>query len=186
MTTTEGPNLVVAERFCGPSGSGNGGYVAGRLADFVRADGPVEVTLREPPPLGVDLDVRDPGDGRTTLGFGGAVIAEARPAELAGHLVDPVDHDAALAAMTRYTGAQSHPFPECFVCGPAGRRRTGSACDPAGCPAATAPRSRRRGSRTPASPGTTGWSRRTSSGRRWTARASGPVTGSGSRWCSAG
>ena len=118
MTTTEGPNLVVAARFCGPTGSGNGGYVAGRVADFVGTDGPVEVTLREPPPLDVDLDVRPADGNRTTLGFGGAVIAEARPAELAGHLVDPVDQDTARAAMGRYTGAESHPFPECFVCGP--------------------------------------------------------------------
>lgn len=63
MTTTEGPNLVVAARFCGPTGSGNGGYVAGRLGAFVDTDGPVEVTLREPPPLDVDSTSGRPAAG---------------------------------------------------------------------------------------------------------------------------
>ncbi len=123
MSGTEGATLVVAGRFCGPPGSGNGGYVAGRLAGFLAAEGvegAVEVTLREPPPLDVPLDVRqDAGDGvpRVTLGFGGALVAEAGAGQLHGNVVDPVDHVTAAAAMGRYAGAQGHPFPGCFVCG---------------------------------------------------------------------
>ncbi len=124
MSGTVAPKLVVADRFCGPTGSGNGGYVAGRLAGHVGTDGPVEVTLRQPPPLDVALDVRpDDGGGAgvpgVTLGFGGAVVAEARVGQLHGHVVDPVDRAVAVAAMARYAGAADHPFPRCFVCGTA-------------------------------------------------------------------
>ena len=50
--------LVIPERFCGPPGTGNGGYVAGRLASLVASDSgsnpTIEVTLRRPIPLGDD------------------------------------------------------------------------------------------------------------------------------------
>ena len=96
---------------------------------------PVEVTLRHPPPLEVDLDVRaDRRQALTTLGFGGAVIAEARAAELTGALVDPVDLAAAQAAMEhvrRLGRATRSPAASCAA--PTGRRRTASGCDPAGC-----------------------------------------------------
>ena len=75
------------------------------------------MTLRHPPPLEVDLDVRTDDDGLTTLGFGGAVIAEARAAELTGELVEPVDLGHRAGRDGRYAGETGHPFPGCFVCG---------------------------------------------------------------------
>src|SRR5450755_4067922 len=48
-------SLVIPSRFCGPPGSGNGGYVCGRIAAYV--DGPVTVTLRRPPPLATPMAV---------------------------------------------------------------------------------------------------------------------------------
>lgn len=117
MSSTEAVGLVISPRFAGPPGSGNGGYVAGRLAAHVATAGPVQVTLREPPPLGVELDVRTDHHGVTTLSFGGALIAQAVPAQVAGGVVDPVDAATAAAAMRRYPGAVAHPFPGCFVCG---------------------------------------------------------------------
>jgi hypothetical protein len=47
--------LVIPSRFCGPPGSGNGGYVCGRIAAYL--DGPVTVTLRRPPPLATPMTV---------------------------------------------------------------------------------------------------------------------------------
>ena len=117
MSTTEGPDVVIAGRFRGPAESGNGGYVCGVLAEHVPTATGVEVTLRQPPPLDVPLDLRRTEDGLTTLGFGGAVIAEARSAALAGHVVEPVAGAVAAEAMQRYAGAGGHPFPTCFVCG---------------------------------------------------------------------
>ena len=120
MSTTDAVSLVVPARFAGPPGSANGGWLAGRLVELSGLRGlgrAVEVTLRHPPPLEVDLDVRTGDDGLTTLGFGGAVIAEARAADLTGDLVEPVDLETAQAAMAGYAGETGHPFPGCFVCG---------------------------------------------------------------------
>jgi hypothetical protein len=117
MSTTDAVSLVVPSRFCGPPGTGNGGWVAGQLAALSGLEGPIEVTLRSPPPLDVDLDVRPGEDGFTTLGFGGAVIAQARAVELADGVVDPVDLVTARTAMSTYAGLSQHPFPGCFVCG---------------------------------------------------------------------
>lgn len=115
MTT---PSLLVPARFNGPPGSGNGGYVAGLLAAHLHADGPVQVTLREPPPLEVPLAVLQEGDARADATFGGAVIASAEAGALAGDPVAPVSYEAAAEAESRYAGLQAHPFPGCFVCGP--------------------------------------------------------------------
>jgi hypothetical protein len=110
------PDLTVPARFAGPPGSANGGWFAGRLAELSGLDGPVQVTLREPPPLEVGLDVRTEA-GVTTAAFGGALIAEAQAGTLT-EVVDPVDHATAQAATARYAGRTAHPFPGCFVCGP--------------------------------------------------------------------
>lgn len=107
--------LVVPARFCGPPGSANGGWFAGLLAARSGMADPVEVTLRQPPPLDLGLDVRT-GDGVTTAGFGGGLIAEARAGTLT-EVVGPVDQGTARAAMARYAGLGKHPFPGCFVCG---------------------------------------------------------------------
>ncbi|TDE10914.1 hypothetical protein [Jiangella asiatica] len=113
--------LTVPRRFRGPTTSGNGGYVAGLLAGLLAgrlAGGPVSVTLRTPPPLEAPLDVVADGAGlrlvdRETL------VAEAVSAD-DGDLVavDPVGPDEATAAASRYPGFATHPFPQCFVCGP--------------------------------------------------------------------
>jgi hypothetical protein len=74
--TTE--RLVVGERFNGPPGSANGGYACGHLARLV--DGPAEVSLRRPVPLGRELAAERHGDGSVTLHDGEVLIAEAGPA----------------------------------------------------------------------------------------------------------
>src|SRR5690349_15601327 len=73
-----------------------------------------EVTLRLPPPLDRPLTVAG-GEVRD----GDVLVADARPAEV--DLAPPraVSLEEAHAAEARYSGDQEHPFPECFVCGPA-------------------------------------------------------------------
>ncbi len=111
--------LIIPARFNGPARSGNGGYVAGSLAERV-ADAThrtVEVTLRMPPPLDTVLTVTSEG-GRTVLSHGDTIVAEARVVDLDLAPVDEVLPDVAGAAMQRYPGLGNHPFPTCFACGP--------------------------------------------------------------------
>src|SRR5882762_7346943 len=72
------PELVIPARFRGPSGSGNGGYVCGRIAAY--ADGPVAVTLRRPPPLATPMTVEQVDDGSLRVRHGSTLIAEAASA----------------------------------------------------------------------------------------------------------
>ena len=111
--------LLVPARFNGPARSGNGGFVAGSLAEHVPhvTGHAVEVTLRTPPPLDTALTVRDEDD-RTLLVDGEVVVAEGRAVEDELEPVEEVDPDRALAAMARYPGLTHHPFPTCFACGP--------------------------------------------------------------------
>jgi hypothetical protein len=112
-------SVTIDPRFNGPPGSGNGGYSCGRLAAFV--DAPVaEVTLRLPPPLATPLDVARDSDGGVRLLDGEAVVAEARPAELAVEPPGATAFGEAVEAAkdSGFLDADTHPFPTCFVCGP--------------------------------------------------------------------
>ena len=101
---------------CGPERSGNGGWTAGLLAAHL--GGAATVTLRRPPPLGIELAVAVEGEDARLLD-GSDLVAEATVSH--GDkldTVDPVDVDTAAAAEPAYPGLVSHPFPRCFVCGP--------------------------------------------------------------------
>ena len=71
---------VIAPRFNGPPRSGHGGYSAGCAAVLVDAPA-VVVTLRRPPPLGVELAV-ERKEGGAALVDGEGVVVFARPAVL--------------------------------------------------------------------------------------------------------
>jgi hypothetical protein len=53
--------LVIAPRFCGPPGSGNGGYACGLVAASL--GGQAEITLRAPPPLAAPMTVERAAEG---------------------------------------------------------------------------------------------------------------------------
>ena len=80
--------------------------------------GPVEVTLRAPPPLGRPLRVAKTDDGAALLDENAAVIAQARPAAVAIDIPDPVSVATAVDAASTYPWRDRHPYPTCFVCGP--------------------------------------------------------------------
>lgn len=105
--------LAVDPRFCGPEGSANGGYTCGLLARGI--PGPVEVTLRKPPPLGRVMRV-EPGEPVRLLD-GDAVVAEAKPAAIELEVAPPPSFEEALARGSAYAGLADHRFPVCFVCG---------------------------------------------------------------------
>ncbi len=115
MTGARKGTITLDARFCGPPGSGNGGYVAGRLAVYV-GDEPVSVTLRRPPPLCVALDV-DVSAGSARLMDGQDLVAGAEQGAYAHPVPAPVTVDEAVAAEPSYPGLRDHPFPTCFVCG---------------------------------------------------------------------
>jgi hypothetical protein len=110
-------SLVIPPRFCGPPGSGNGGYVCGRIAAYV--NGPVTVTLRRPPPLATRMAVERGREGTVRIHHDGTLIAEATAAPAPPVLETPGPVSVA-EARTAAGGAryfQDPAFPDCFVCG---------------------------------------------------------------------
>ena len=109
---------MIPRRFRGPEASANGGYTCGTIAELVDAD-VVEVTLRKPPPLDVEMAVERDGDV-VRIVSDGDLVAEARPSTL--DLEPPPAPD--FAEAKRLSDARGddpdHPFPGCFVCGPHG------------------------------------------------------------------
>lgn len=109
--------LVVAARFRGPPGMANGGYVAGLLARGM--SGPVEVSLRSPTPLDTRLEIAIADDGSRSLRHSGSEIARAVCAKLDLEPRDAPDPREVAARAGSCRAMLTHPFPECFVCGPA-------------------------------------------------------------------
>ncbi|CUR57423.1 conserved hypothetical protein [metagenome] len=111
--------LMVPSRFRGPAKSGNGGWTAGSLAALAEvcprdhADNwpAVQVTLRMPPPLDVELPVTSTATS-ASCEVGEAVVVDRDPV-----IVDPVPLEEARAAEATYPGLTFHPFPTCFACG---------------------------------------------------------------------
>jgi hypothetical protein len=108
--------MLIAAKFCGPPDSANGGYCAGLLASSF--DGPVEVTLRRPPPLEQPLSLHVESD-RAELRHGTQLVAEARRASLELDVPSPPSFARASELSRYYVGHRKHHFPGCFVCGPA-------------------------------------------------------------------
>jgi len=110
--------LVLDPRFNGPPSSANGGYACGAIGELV--DGPAEVTLLAPPPLGRPLGIQFPADGGVMVnGPHGVTIARARA-------IDEVDVEPpvlpsladAREASRRHPGhGRDSLFADCYVCG---------------------------------------------------------------------
>jgi hypothetical protein len=108
-------SFVIARRFCGPPGFGQGGYVAGVIAAL--QGGGVEVTLRRPVPLGVRLFATQ-ADAGLLVRHREEIVAEARPVVLDADIPPNVDWaELEEAEQIPYLGAEG--FETCFVCGPA-------------------------------------------------------------------
>jgi hypothetical protein len=109
--------LFIERRFRGPANSANGGYTCGLIAELVRAE-TVEVTLRLPPPLETPLAVERDGESVRVL-HGDRLVAEARPAVLDLQPPQPPAFADAERLASATPPDPEHPFPGCFVCGPA-------------------------------------------------------------------
>lgn len=115
--------LLVPHRFNGPPRSGNGGWVAGALAERLPGQAlghAVTVTLRQPPPLETPMPLTATATG-ASISHDGSLVAEAAYAESAPTPVAPAPAKEAAEAEASYAGHRTHPFPGCYVCGPARR-----------------------------------------------------------------
>jgi hypothetical protein len=115
--------VTIAPRFCGPPNSGNGGYVAGMLAQFSGTT--LRIRLHRPPPLGVPLAVERGEAGSVSLKAQNDVIVSGVPDRLDLEVPAAPSYLAALWASRNFPGFQRHPVPGCFVCGPQRARGDG-------------------------------------------------------------
>lgn len=109
-------SLTVDQRFCGPPGCANGGYLAGLLSRF-SAD-LLRVRIERPIPLQVPLEVAAGEAGALELVRDGLILARAQPVAFELTVPQPPDYLQALEASRHYVGFSRHAFPACFVCGP--------------------------------------------------------------------
>ena len=110
--------IVIAQQFCGPPNSGNGGYVCGVLAKDI--EGPVTSILRARVPLDVDLDIAIADGAVVMTDAAGGLIGRGDPAA-PGQLPEPPPPpsvEAAREAGERYLGHEQRIHPICFTCGP--------------------------------------------------------------------
>jgi hypothetical protein len=107
--------ITIDHRFRGPDNSGNGGYVCGRLAEYL--PGPAVVRLSMPPPLSTPMEIRDVATG-VELRAGGELIASSWLDDFSIQLPDPPTAAEVADSWPSFVGLRKHPFPECFVCGP--------------------------------------------------------------------
>lgn len=106
--------IVIEERFRGPSKSANGGYITGLLSELI--DGPAEITLKAPPPLETPLALV-PADTGYEVRHGERPVAIVRPGAYELEVPAAPPPDAVDAATARYNGRTGSPVPHCFVCG---------------------------------------------------------------------
>lgn len=108
--------FTIAKRFCGPGDSGNGGYVAGSIAQRVDF-APARVMLLKPPPLEVEITVQQGDRGMVACTADGTVIAACSPGTVDLDIPPVPSVEEAREATSRFVMAKMHYFPECFVCG---------------------------------------------------------------------
>ena len=104
------PELTIPPRFCGPTGSGNGGYTCGRIAAY--AGDPVTVTLRHRA-TATPMTVEKVDGGSLRVRHGSTLIAEAAsPAGLpALEALGPVSTEEARMASGQARYFQDPVFP---------------------------------------------------------------------------
>ena len=100
----------VASRFCGPPGSGNGGYTVGMVGKRLGQE--VEVTLKRPIPVDETMQVVADPAGVAALLHTDTEIASARVVELDLDVPDGITFSQAAAARASFPGYQAHPKKE--------------------------------------------------------------------------
>ncbi len=109
--------VTISTQFNGPDRTGNGGYVAGLIADELGSNGPTTSKLRIPPPLGVPLTWERNEAAVLLMTAGGAVVGEASGGTFRREAPAQPTHEQAAAGLAAYPGFHHHPFDRCFTCG---------------------------------------------------------------------
>jgi hypothetical protein len=109
--------VIIERRFRGPPESANGGYACGLVAELLGGSD-AEVTLRAPPPLDRALAV-ERGDAGVVVLDGEQRVAEAIATPVELDAPPPPSFEEADRATAGFAWRTGHPFPGCFVCGPA-------------------------------------------------------------------
>lgn len=119
------PKIIVAQQFCGPPNSGNGGYVCGVIAKDI--EGPATSVLRARVPLDVHLSLLTEDGAVHLKDAEGALVGRATPADRALLPIPPEAPSmrAAREAGARYVGHVDRIHPICFTCGPERREGDG-------------------------------------------------------------
>jgi hypothetical protein len=115
--------ISIASCFCGPPGSANGGYFAGRVGNLFPSS--LTVRLLRPPPLETELDVLELDGDTVEVRHGERLVAQGRPGSLEMVTPVPPTYEEAVEASRRSYGFTHHAFPGCFVCGTARERGDG-------------------------------------------------------------
>ncbi|HEY8057155.1 MAG TPA: hypothetical protein VID94_00320 [Acidimicrobiales bacterium] len=114
MDASDAKPITIAARYEGPPGTANGGYVAGLLAASFGPSARVRLEAAVPLASPLLLTARD-DEAWLSVGDQRVAVAHADPGPAA-----PVDGVSfAVAERAVAADAADHPFPGCFVCGPA-------------------------------------------------------------------
>jgi hypothetical protein len=114
MDAPDAKPITIATRYEGPPETANGGYVAGLLAASIGPSARVRLEAAVPLATPLLLTARD-GEAWLSVGKQRVAVAHADPGPAAP--VDGVPFAEAERAVA--ADAADHPFPGCFVCGPA-------------------------------------------------------------------
>jgi len=107
--------IIIDKKYRGLPDYGNGGYVSGVVARFIK--GTAEITLKRPTPLNKSLNIEKTSNGKILLLDGDVILAEGKPSSINLKVPDPPSYEEAIYA-SRLSKAIGNSFSsDCVICG---------------------------------------------------------------------
>lgn len=116
--------LTIPLGYVGPPKIANGGYVCGLMAKLI--DGPADVLIRKPTPVGQEMQVVTEGDGTYYLIDDEKVVVQAKETSFDLEVPKPPTYEMAVEAAKTSIALKNSPYPGmktlgihpfCFCCG---------------------------------------------------------------------